>query len=92
MISSEMCCGAKHPYDEQDWKYAAKLFPAGSQIVRCEYDSDDVVAVARKTKAGYEVVVANISGQTQVVDVAIAGHKKQLSLAELDIQKIIPQR
>ena len=41
-------------------KSFAKLFPAGSEIVRCECDSEDVIAVARKTKNGYSVVALNL--------------------------------
>ena len=145
MLSSEMCCGAKHPYDEGDWQYAAKLYyreifadinsgsnawvdwnmlldwqggpshcknyvkspiilneaeddfvltpiyqalkklakayPAGSQIIRCDYDSEEVLAVARKTKSGYEAVVVNTSGQTQEVKINLGDQQKTVSLA-----------
>jgi glucosylceramidase len=50
-------------------KTFAKLFPAGSETVRCDYDSNDVVAVARKIKNSYEVVVANLTNEKQVVTI-----------------------
>ena len=153
MLSSEMCCGAKHPYEEADWLYAAKLYyrelfadinsgssawldwnmllswrggpshcknyvkspvilneaeddfiltpiyaalrrfaklyPAGSQIVRCEYDSTEILAIARKTKTGYEVIVSNTSCETQELDIYLGNQRKHLSLAENEIKRVI---
>ncbi len=48
-------------------KYFAKLFPAGSKVIRCEYESKDIVATARKTKSGYELVLANLTDRPQEV-------------------------
>ena len=61
-----------------------QLYPAGSQIIRCDYDSKDIAAVARKTKSGYEVVVANVSGVEQQVKIG----KQSLSLKPLEISKL----
>lgn len=66
-------------------KKFAKLYPAGSKIIRCDYDSKDVAAVARKTKSGYEVVVANVSDREQQVEV----NKKRIKLQPLEIQKLL---
>ena len=52
-----------------------KLFPTGSKVVRCENPSKEVAAVARKTKSGYEVVVANVSDDECAQDVVIKGLK-----------------
>ena len=152
MISSEMCCGAKYPYDERDWKNAANLyyrelfadinsgsaawldwnilldwrggpshcknyvkspiilteteddfiltpiykalkkfaktFPAGSRVVRCDCDSEEIVAVARKTNSGYELVVANTSEQTQEINITLGKQQKTISLAESELKKV----
>lgn len=69
-------------------KKFAKLFPAGSQIVRCEFDSKDVAAVARKTKAGYEVVVANVSDSEQQVAVVLNRKQQTITLKKLEIKKL----
>lgn len=69
-------------------KKFAKLFPAGSQIVRCEFDSKDVAAVARKTKAGYEVVVANVSDSEQQVAVVRNRKQQTITLKKLEIKKL----
>ena len=61
-----------------------QLYPAGSQIIRCDYDSKDIAAVARKTKSGYEVVVANVSNGEQQVKIG----KRTLSLIPLEITKL----
>jgi glucosylceramidase len=45
----------------------AKEFPAGSEVVRCEYDSKDFVAIAKKEKNGYRVVIANLSSKPQEI-------------------------
>ena len=66
-------------------KKFARLFPAGSEVVRCEYSSDDIVAIARKTKSGYRVVVANVSGQKQQVAIRLGSQKKNLTLAKFEI-------
>ena len=69
-------------------KKFATLFPAGSEVVRCEYDSDDIVAIVRKTKAGYKVVIANVSNQKQKVEVVLDGKAKELVLAKAGIISI----
>lgn len=54
----------------QALKKFAQLFPAGSEVLRCEYDSKDIVAVARKTKTGCKIVLANLTDQEQEVILA----------------------
>ena len=58
-------------------KKFAKLFPAGSEVFRCELGSDEVVAVARKTKTGYAVIAANLSDKA--VTVSVEGKTKTLT-------------
>lgn len=70
-------------------KKFAKLYPAGSKIVRCDYDSKDVAAIARKTKAGYEAVIANVSGGEQEVEIKLGKTKKHLKLLPLEIKKLV---
>jgi glucosylceramidase len=70
-------------------KKFAKLYPAGSKIVRCDYDSKDVAAIARKTKAGYEAVIANVSGGEQEVEIKLSKTKKHLKLLPLEIKKLV---
>ncbi len=69
-------------------KKFAKLYPAGSKIVRCDYESKDVAAIARKTKTGYEAVVANVSGGEQEVEIKLGKTKKHLKLLPLEIKKL----
>ncbi len=69
-------------------KKFTKLYPAGSKIIRCDYDSKDVAAIARKTKSGYEVVVANVSGGEQEVEIKLGKAKKRLKLLPLEIEKL----
>ncbi|MBR2725633.1 hypothetical protein IKG28_00850 [Candidatus Saccharibacteria bacterium] len=69
-------------------KKFADLFPAGSEVVRCESNSDKIVAVARKTKDGYRVVIANVSGSEQDVTIEIGGQKKNLHLARFEIDSV----
>jgi hypothetical protein len=57
-------------------------------IIRCDYDSKDVAAVARKTKSGHEVVIANVSGSEQEIEIKLGRTKKSLKLAPLEIEKI----
>ena len=68
-------------------KKFAKLYPAGSQIVRCDYDSKDVAAVARQTKSGYEAVVANVSGQEQQIILKFGRKEHDFILKPLEIKK-----
>ena len=65
-------------------KTFAKLFPAGSEIIRCDYDSDDIVAIARKTKNGYEAVVANLTNEDRTVTI----DGKKLTLTPYKIAKL----
>ena len=69
-------------------KKFAKLFPVGSQVIRCDYDSKDVAIVARKTKSGYEAVVANVSDAPQGVVIKLGKQQKQLTLQKLEIKKV----
>ena len=62
-----------------------QLFPAGSQIIRCDYESKDVAAVARKTKTGYKAIIANVSGGDQDVAIELNGKKQKLTLKPLEI-------
>ena len=70
-------------------KRFAKLYPAGSKIIRCDYDSKDIAVVARQTRANYEVVVANVSGEAQAVCLNYGGEQYQkLTLAPLEIRSL----
>ena len=69
-------------------KKFAKLFPVGSKVVRCEYDSKDVAVVARKTKTGYEAVVANVSNNEQQVTISLGRKQQTATLKKLEIIKL----
>ncbi|MBR3164017.1 hypothetical protein IKF15_01810 [Candidatus Saccharibacteria bacterium] len=71
-------------------KKFAKMFPVGSKVVRCENPSDKVAAVARKTQAGYEVVVAKVSDEDECQEVAVTvgGVTKIIELKKLEIGKL----
>ncbi len=71
-------------------KKFSKMFPAGSEVVRCENPSKEVAAVARKTKKGYTVVIANTSDEecAQEVTIRLGKTEKQLSLERLEIVSI----
>ena len=64
----------------------AELFPAGSHVIRCDYTSTEVAAVARRTKIGYEIVVANVSDGEQQVVIKLGKKEKHLTLAPLEIK------
>lgn len=66
-------------------KKFAEFFPAGSNVVRCEYDADDIVAIARKTKDGYITIVANVSNRDQEISVKFGKQKKNFRLAKFEI-------
>ncbi|MBR2754100.1 hypothetical protein IKD82_03005 [Candidatus Saccharibacteria bacterium] len=66
-------------------KNFAHLFPVESEVVRCEYDSNNIVAIARKAKRGYKVVVMNTSDQEQEVVIKLGKQKKNLRLARFEI-------
>ncbi|MBR3157229.1 hypothetical protein IKF20_02255 [Candidatus Saccharibacteria bacterium] len=67
-------------------KKFADLFPAGCEIVRCECNSDKIVAIARKTQKGYKVIVKNISDQEQEVTIQLGSQKKNLRLAKFEMR------
>ena len=71
-------------------KKFSQMFPAGSQVIRCEISSDQVAAVARKVGKSYEVVVANVSddNKNQDVTIRIGDAEKQISLKKLEIKKL----
>ena len=69
-------------------KKIAKLFPAGSNIIRCDNCSKDIVAIARKVNAGYEVIVANISGKAQEVVIKLEDKEKHPTLSGFEIKRI----
>ena len=65
-----------------------QLYPVGSKIIRCEYDSKDVAAVARRTKTGYELVVANVSDQEQHITAKLGDKQRSLTLQPLEIKLV----
>ena len=67
-------------------KKFAEAFPAGSKVVRCEYNSEDFVAIARKTKNGCEVVVANLSNEPQGLSIKHNDKEKTFSIAKNTIK------
>lgn len=72
----------------QALKKFAQLFPAGSEVLRCEYDSKDIVAVARKTKTGCKIVLANLTDQEQEVILANESETTNVSLRAAEICSI----
>ena len=70
-------------------KKFSKLFPAGSRVIRCEYDSKDVAVVARKTRSGYEAVVANVSYAKQTVVIKLGKKQHRVVLDKLELQKVM---
>lgn len=62
-------------------KSFAKLFPAGSEIVRCDFDSNQIAAVARRTKTGCDVIVANLTAEP--LDISLGGKTIMLVPSEL---------
>ena len=69
-------------------KKFSKLFPAGSKVIRCDYDSKDVAVVARQTKVGYEAVIANVSDTKQEVIIQLGKQQQKLSLDKLEMKKV----
>ncbi len=65
-----------------------RLYPAGSQIIRCDYQSKDIAAIACKTKTGYKVIIANVSGVDQDVVIELSGKKQKLTLKPLEITSV----
>ncbi len=66
-------------------KKFAKLFPVGSKVIRLDYSSKSVVAIARKIGSHYEVVVANVSNQEQEVTIR-QGDKTKVCI--IDVSEI----
>ena len=66
----------------------AQAFPAGSKVIRCDINSDDVAVVARKTSTGYEVIAANKSHDQRELEITFGKTKKSLKLEGLDMLKI----
>ena len=62
-------------------KSFAKLFPAGSEIVRCDFDSNQIAAVARRTKTGCDVIVANLTAEP--LEISLGGKTVALAPSEL---------
>ena len=62
-------------------KSFAKLFPAGSEIVRCDFDSNQIAAVARRTKTGCDVIVANLTAEP--LEISLGGKTTVLAPSEL---------
>lgn len=69
-------------------KKFAKLFPASSEVIRCENNSKDVVAVARRNGKKYEVILANVSNQDQKVTVIIKDVNKTITINKATIKKV----
>lgn len=69
-------------------KRFAKLFPAGSEVVRCENPSKNVAVIARKTKIGYEVVAANVSREERGILIKIGAKEQKITLKPAEIDKI----
>ena len=68
-------------------KRFAECFPAGSEIVRCECDSDDIVAVAYKSGNTYRTVIANVSDRTQDATINLGASTQKISLEPLEIKR-----
>ena len=71
-------------------KEFARLFPAGSKVLRCECDSDGVAVVARKLSGGAkcELVLANLTPDEQEVECAVGSKHKAVRLAGFELTKI----
>ena len=69
-------------------KTFANLFPAGSEVVRCEYRSDDIVVIVRKSKSRYEAVIANISNKEQSIELKLKEKSKQIIVEESEIIRV----
>ena len=66
----------------------AKLFPAGSKVIRCKNPSKEVAVIVRKTKTGYTVVLANVSKEPQEILVKMEQKEQKISLKPAEIDKI----
>ena len=69
-------------------KNFAKLCPAGSKIVRCDYDSIEVAAVARKLSRGYELILVNLTDKPQKLTIEQGGHEKTINLAASALKSV----
>ena len=63
-------------------KEFAKVFPVGSEVVRCEYSSKDFVVIARKEKDGHKIVIANLSGEPQEITIVAGDKEKRVTLKD----------
>lgn len=70
-------------------KNFVKLFPVGSKVIHLDYDSDSIVAVARKVNTHYEVIIANVSDYKQKATVTLDGKTKECILEAFKIVKVI---
>lgn len=73
-------------------KRFAALFPAGSEVLRCEINSDKIAAIARQTKMNYEVILVNVSNKEHLVSVELDGQDKGIILKPLEMKKIVFRR
>lgn len=69
-------------------KRFTELFSVGSKVVRLEYDSDDLVAVARKISGHYEVIIANVSSRDQEVLIKLGNRNKSCTVKTSEIVSI----
>ena len=67
-------------------KKFVRLYPACSKIIRCDYDSKNIAAIARQTKVGYEAVIANVSGNAQAICLRCDGQHREFTLKPLEIK------
>ena len=71
-------------------KKFAEAFPAGSKVVRCEYNSKDFVAIARKEKDGYKIVIANLSGKPQEITIVTMNKEHRIICDENRTISVVP--
>jgi glucosylceramidase len=69
-------------------KKFAKIFPAGSEVLRCEFAERGVVAIAREEGEGCVVVVANITPDEREVTVHCGEKEKTVTLQATEIKSI----
>lgn len=63
-------------------KNFAKFCPAGSKIIRCDFDSTSVAVVARKTTKAYEVVLAKLTDAPQEITIQLGNKCKNITLKQ----------
>ena len=63
-------------------KNFAKYCPAGSKIIRCDFDSTSVAVVARKTTKAYEVVLAKLTDAPQEITIQLGNKCKNITLKQ----------